>query len=105
MNNFRELFDTRKLDFHRKVKKEMLDQLNELSGNLTRFGWQYEDGYFYCNAKEKDVLFILKSDFEPYLFDSLAVLPAVGHPMEYEMSGVQQVVESLQDLIDQEVEG
>ena len=102
--NFRELFETRKADFHSTVKQQILDELNELSGRNTRFGWPYEDGYFYCNVKDKDILVVLKSDFEPYLFNSLAVLPAVGHPLEYEVGGASDAASSVNDLAEEEAE-
>ena len=102
--NFRELFELRKAEFHNTTKQLILDELNQLSGNNTRFGWQYEDGYYFCNTKNKDVLVVLKSDFEPYLFDSLAVLPAVGHPLEYGVDAVSEAADLVNSISEEETE-
>ena len=102
--NFRETFEQRKLDFHNKVKQEIQDELNELSGKNTRWGWAYEDGYFYSQVKDKDVLVVLKSDFEPYVFNAVAVLPAVGHPLEYEVQSAADAAGIVNDLAEQDTE-
>ena len=102
--NFREAFEQRKLDLHNKVKQEIQDELNTLSGKNTRQGWSYEDGYFYCQVKDKDILVLLKSDFEPYLFNAVAVLPGVGHPLEYEVQTGREAAELLNDLAEQDTE-
>jgi hypothetical protein len=102
--NFRETFENRKKEFHQKVKQEILDELNEVSGKNTRWGWAYEDGYFSCQVKDQDTLVILKSDFEPYIFNSLAVLPAVGHPLEYQVQSAKEAGDSVNDLVNQEIE-
>jgi len=102
--NFRETFELRRKDFHEKVKQEIQDELNSLSGKNTRWGWSYEDGYFYSQVKDKDVLVVLKSDFEPYLFNAVAVLPAVGHPLEYEVQSAADAAGIVNDLAEQDTE-
>ena len=47
---------------------------------------------------------MLKSDFEPYLFNAVAVLPAVGHPLEYEVQSAADAAGIVNDLAEQDTE-
>jgi len=100
--NFYEQFLKRKGDFHSVIKKKMLDDLKGVSPHDVV--WFYEDGYFYTPIKNNTILLILKSDFEPYVFSTLAVLPEVGHPLEYDVSSMDDVASVINELFEQKVE-
>lgn len=100
--NFYQEFLKRKGEFHSVVKKQMLDDLKGISPHDVL--WFYEDGYFYAPIKDNSVLLMLKSDFEPYVFSTLAVLPEVGHPLEYDVGGMDDVASIIKEQFEKQVE-
>ena len=70
--DFLEAFLERRKDFNDKVKNEILTELNSHCSNVGI--WDYEDGVYIAHSVILDRLFILKGNFEPYVFDCLAVL-------------------------------
>lgn len=100
--NFYEEFLKRKGDFHSTIKRQVLDELKEKCPFDVY--WFYEDGYFYSPLKNNTMLCILKSDFEPYVFSTLAVLPEVGHPLEYDVGNTDDVASIIKDLLEEQVE-
>jgi len=100
--NFYQEFLKRKGDFHSEIKKQILNDLKQRSPHDVV--WFYEDGYFYAPIKNNSVLLILKSDFEPYVFSTLAVLPEVGHPLEYDVGGMDDVANIIKEQFEEQVE-
>lgn len=91
--NFKQEFYKRKEEFHSKVKGEILSQLNESCNKIEGWDgtWFYEDGYFTADSIKFDTVFIIRGDFESYVFDVLVTLPAVGHPTEQMVYGIEDV--------------
>ena len=100
--NFYQEFLKRKGDFHSEIKKQILNDLKQRSPHDVV--WFYEDGYFYAPIKNNSVLLMLKSDFEPYVFSTLAVLPEVGHPLEYDVGGMDDVANIIKEQFEEQVE-
>jgi len=98
MNTLEEFLERQK-DFHTNVKHKMLRDLNEKSN---KYGvWKYEDGFFSLHDKEHNIVFILKGDFEPYVFNTLVALPSVSYPTEESVYSVDDVSLLIEDLIEQ----
>ena len=97
--NVLEEFLERQKDFHTKVKYEILRDLNDKCSN--RGTWKYEDGIFILHDKTNACIFILKGDFEPYVFNTLVSLPTTGYPTEENVYGIEDVGMIVEDLIEQ----
>ena len=91
--NFKKEFINRKQEFHSKVKDQIITDLNVSCCEIEGWDsfWSYADGCFIADSLKFGAIFLLRGDFEPYVFDTLAVLPEVGYPAEYSVSGVDDV--------------
>ena len=91
--NFKQEFYNRQEEFHSKVKGEILSGLNESCKSIKDWDatWTYQDGYFIADSQKFDSIFMLRGDFESYIFDVLVKLPALGHPIEQMVYGVEDV--------------
>jgi len=92
--NCKDTFLQRREDFHLHIKDEMLAELN--AGCKEFADWAYQDGYFYSHIKEK--LLILKSDFECYVFETLAVLSEEGPPIEVWVASTDIVIKAALEI-------
>jgi hypothetical protein len=98
LNTLQEFLERQK-DFHTNVKHKMLRDLNEKSG---KYGtWKYDDGFFYVVTENPKVMLILKGDFEPYVFDTLAALPEQGWPTETTIYGYDDISQLVDNLIEE----
>jgi hypothetical protein len=100
--NFKQEFYNRKEEFYSKVKDEMFKVLNESCASIKDWDatWSYQDGYFIADSAKHDTLFILRGDFESYIFDVLVTLPATGHPTEQMVYGYEDVAGIIENEID-----
>ena len=100
--NFRQEFYNRKQEFHSKVKDEMLKILNESCSSIKEWdaNWSYEDGYFIADSSKHNTIFMLRGDFESYIFDALVTLPAAGHPTEQMVCGYEDVASIIENEIE-----
>ena len=98
LNTLQEFLERQK-DFHTNVKHKMLRDLNEKAGK--HGAWKYDDGFFYMTAENPKVMLILKGDFEPYVFDTLAALPEQGWPTETTIYGYDDLADLVESLIDE----
>lgn len=91
--NFKQEFYNRKEEFHSKVKDRILSGLNGSCNKIKDWDatWSFQDGYFIADSTKYDTLFMLRGDFESYIFDTLVTLPAVGHPTEQMVYGIEDV--------------
>lgn len=98
LNTLQEFLERQK-DFHTNVKHKMLRDLNEKAGKHGT--WKYDDGFFYLMAKEPKLMVILQPEFEPYVFQTLAVLPENGWPVEMAVYSHDDIGTLIEDLIDE----
>ena len=98
LNTLQEFLERQK-DFHTNVKHKMLRDLNEKSGQHGQ--WKYDDGFFYMIAENPKIMLILQSDFEPYVFQTLAALPENGWPTETAVYGYDDIATLVDDLINE----
>ena len=96
LNTLQEFLERQK-DFHTNVKHKMLRDLNEKSGKHGQ--WKYDDGFFYMLVKEPKCMVILQPEFEPYVFQTLAVLPEQGWPTETAVYGYDDVATLVDSLL------
>ena len=91
--NFKQEFYNRKEEFYSKVKDQILSGLNGSCNKIKDWDatWSFQDGYFIADSTKYDTLFMLRGDFESYIFDTLVTLPAVGHPTEQMVYGYDDV--------------
>lgn len=97
--NFKQEFYNRKEEFHSKIKPKFLKELNESCNKIKDWdaAWFYDDGYFIADSQKFDTVFMIRGDFESYIFDVLVTLPAVGHPTEQMVYGVEDVAGIIND--------
>ena len=98
LNSLQEFLERQK-DFHTNVKHKMLRDLNEKAGKYGQ--WKYDDGFFYLLSENPRIMLILQSDFEPYVFQTLAVLPENGWPTETAVYGYDDIAELVDSLIEE----
>ena len=61
-------------DFAFKIQYEIEDELNKGIKLLMNNSWGYNDGYFSLILDKPKTILILKSDFEPYTFNTLQII-------------------------------
>ena len=99
--NFKQEFYNRKEEFYSKVKDQILSDLNKSCTKIKDWDatWSFQDGYFIADSTKYDTLFMLRGDFESYIFDTLVTLPAVGHPTEQMVYGYDDVAAIIENEI------
>lgn len=98
LNTLQEFLERQK-DFHTNVKHKMLRDLNE---KCNKYGtWKYDDGFFYMMVENPKAMVILQPEFEPYVFQTLAVLPENGWPTETSVYSFDDVAVLIDDLIEE----
>ena len=98
LNTLQEFLERQK-DFHTNVKHTMLRDLNEKAGKHGQ--WKYDDGFFYLMVNKPKCMVILQPDFEPYVFQTLAILPEQGWPTETAVYGNDDIAQLVDDLIEE----
>lgn len=101
LNTLQEFLERQK-DFHTNVKHIMLRDLNEKAGKHGT--WKYDDGFFYLTVNEPRCMVIIKTEFEPYVFDTMAVLPEKGWPTESTIYRTEDIHILMEDLINETID-
>lgn len=99
--NYKEAFLKRREEFINGKKKEaILLELNRYSKTIQNWDadWIYQDGYFIADSSRFGMLFVLSAVFEPYIFDTLVILPADGYAAEYNVLSAEETIDIIKDL-------